>query len=231
MNALRYRPGGPTDLLLYINSLKRKAAGANVAARAVGRLRETPLCHIGEFARTREETHAGPRRLPVRRRPGRVPMAALLAVALAAGIVTVSAPHVMAMLSAGQQTGRARYRGQSGRARRRGQPGTPLRVPGTVRGPWGKGGRGHGCPALGALPGRDAGQAGATPAGPLRTELRDHRARAPADRGRAGHPVPAHRPGRRDTSGLRLHDGQRGKPRGLRASDDPEPGHGEAVGL
>ena len=40
------------------------------------------------------------RNLPGQRRPGRVPMAALLAVALAAGIVTVSAPHVMAMLSA-----------------------------------------------------------------------------------------------------------------------------------
>src|SRR6476661_213968 len=40
------------------------------------------------------------RSLPGQPRPGRVPMAALLAVALAAGIVTVSAPHVMAMLSA-----------------------------------------------------------------------------------------------------------------------------------
>ncbi len=40
------------------------------------------------------------RSLPGRPRPGRVPMAALLAVALAAGIATLSAPHIKAMLSA-----------------------------------------------------------------------------------------------------------------------------------
>ena len=39
-------------------------------------------------------------RLPGQPRPARVPMAALLAVALAAGIVTLSAPHIKAVLSA-----------------------------------------------------------------------------------------------------------------------------------
>ncbi len=40
------------------------------------------------------------RRLPGQPRPARVLMAALLAVALAAGIVTLSAPHIKAVLSA-----------------------------------------------------------------------------------------------------------------------------------
>ena len=59
--------------------------------------------------------------------------------------------------------------------------------------------------------------------------LQDHRACAPAECQRAGHPVSAHRPGWPDAGGVRLHRSQLGEPRGFCAGDHPEPGHRSAV--
>ena len=62
-------------------------------------------------------------------------------------------------------------------------------------------------------------------------QLRHHRPGEPAARAGPGHPVPAHRYGRADSRAVRVHDDQRGQPRGLRAGHDPEPGHGQALRL
>src|SRR5580704_10696350 len=65
------------------------------------------------------------RDLPGRPRPGLVPMAMLLAVALAAGIATLSAPHIKAMLSAATTAEQLRAAATADGLRTSAKPGQP----------------------------------------------------------------------------------------------------------
>ena len=179
-------------------------------------------------------------------------MIGLLAVVLGVGMAAMITPHVRTVLDASVSAAapanhcrnpavarlghadRSRRRfGRTGRDRDVGRDG-PGRVPDHQAGP-GHLGRGH------ALPVRhrndtgshgdhtDAGSDG-TGAG-RESRLRDHRACAPAECQRAGHPLSAHRPGWPDAGSVRLHRSQLSEPRRLCAGDHSEPGHRRAVGI